>query len=83
MTRVTITMPEDTRRAVEQAARRSGKSFSATAVEIIEKHLAEEPKVSPFEKLIGGWSDPNFPSAADMDDALKETWADAIARDRG
>jgi metal-responsive CopG/Arc/MetJ family transcriptional regulator len=72
MKRVTITMPEDTCRAVEQAARRSGKSFSATAVEIIERQLAEEPKVSPFEKLIGAISDSRLPPARDKEEALKE-----------
>ena len=77
MTRVTITMPEETRRAVEQAARRSGKSFSATAVEIIEKHLAEEPWVSPFEKLIGAINDPELPPARDMEEVLKEIWSSA------
>lgn len=83
MTRVTITMPEDTRRRVERAAQQEGKSFSAKATELIEETLAAKSEVSPFEKLIGAWSDPNFPPAAEMEEVLKEHWADAIARDRG
>lgn len=75
-------MPEDTRRKVERAAKRKGKSFSATATELIEKQLATEPKVSPFEALIGAISDPNLPNGADMEEALKEIVANA-ARDRG
>ena len=82
MKRVTITMPEDTCRAVERAARKSGKSFSATAVEIIEKHLAAEPKVSPFEKLIGAGDALPF-AAADLEEELARTWADYIRRDSG
>lgn len=83
MKRVTITMPEDTCRKVERAARRQGKSFSATATELIERQLAEERKVSPFEALIGVVSDPRLPQGADIDTAIKESWADAVARDRG
>jgi metal-responsive CopG/Arc/MetJ family transcriptional regulator len=82
MKRVTITMPEETCRAVEHAARREGKSFSATAAELIEKQLAEQRKASPFAALIGQISDPNLPDAIDMEEALKEIWADAANRDR-
>lgn len=81
MSRVTITMPEDTRRKVERAAYRQGKSFSATATELIEKQLAEDPGVSPFEALIGAIDDPNL-QAADMDDVLRGLAADADDRDR-
>ena len=74
-------MPEHTRREVERAAKRQGKSFSATVTDLVEKQLASEPKVSPFEALIGAISDPRL-QAADMDDVLRESWADAIERDR-
>ena len=78
MVRVTITMPEDTRRAVEHAARRTGKSFSATAAELIEKQLAQRRKESPFLALVG-IVDKELPySAADIDEELARSWADAI-----
>ena len=69
-------MPEDTRREVERAARRTGKSFSATATELIEKQLAKEPVVSPFEGLIASINDPNL-QAADMNEVLRGLAADA------
>jgi hypothetical protein len=74
-------MPEDTRRKVERAAHRKGKSFSATATELIEKQLAEDPGVSPFEALIGAIDDSNL-QAADMDDVLRGLAADADDRNR-
>lgn len=78
MVRVTITMPEDTRQAVERAALRAGKSFSATAAELIEKQLAEQRKTSPFLALIG-IADKELPySSADIDEELEKSWADAI-----
>lgn len=82
MKRVTITMPEDTCWAIEQVAIRTGQSFSATTVEIIEKQLASEPKVSPFEALIRGGQELSF-SAADIDEELARTYADDIRRDSG
>lgn len=75
-------MPEDTCLAIEQAARRSGKSFSATAVEIIEKQLSAEPRVSPFEKLIGSCDSLSF-VAAEVEEVLERTYADFIRRDSG
>jgi len=83
MRRVTITTPEETRRAVERAARREGKSFSQTEAELIEKQLSEERKKSPFLALIG-IADKELPyTAADIDEELAKTWADAICEGWG
>lgn len=83
MKRTTITLPEETVKAVERAARKRRKSVSATIRELIENQLEAEQAVSPFEAMIGIVSDPNLPHGADIEEALKESWADAIARDRG
>lgn len=83
MKRTTITWPEDTVRAVERAARKRRKSISATVRELVEKQLAEENKVSPFEALIGVADKPLSFSAADLEEELSKTWADAIDADRG
>ena len=83
MKRTTITWPEDTVRAVERAARKRRKSISATVRELVEKQLAEENKVSPFEALAGMFNDPNLVQGSDLEDFLKENWASAIDRDRG
>ena len=81
MTRVTITMPEATRLKVERAAKREGKSFSATATELIERQLDGRPDVSPFEALIGAINEPRL-QASDMDDVLKELVRDDTSRRR-
>ena len=83
MRRTTITWPEEIALAVERVAQRRQISVSAAVRELVEKQLAEERKVSPFESLIGLIDDPNFPQAADLDVELAKTWADAIANDRG
>ncbi len=72
-------MPEDTRRKVLREAKREGKSFSATATELIEKQLGEHGGPSPFEALIGAISDPRL-QACEMDEVLKERAADGADR---
>lgn len=83
MKRVTITMPDDTRRRVQRAAEREGKSFSAKATELIEERLAAQSHASPFEAIIGIASKKLPYTAADIDQELERTYADAIRKDSG
>ena len=82
MRRVTITMPEDTCRAIQLVAQRCGQSFSATVVEMIERQLARETAVSPFEALIAVGGELSF-SASAIDEELARTYAADIRRDSG
>jgi hypothetical protein len=76
-------MTESTRRAVERAAYRSGKSFSATAAELIERQLAQERENNPIMALVGVANKKLPYSAADIDDELAKSWAEDIRRDSG
>lgn len=83
MKRTTITLPEETVAAVEHAARRRGQSVSATIRQLIEKQLAAERAISPFEAMIGIVSKDLPYRAAAMEKELQKSWADAIEADRG
>jgi metal-responsive CopG/Arc/MetJ family transcriptional regulator len=83
MKRTTISWPDDIAEEVERAARRRRKSVSATVREIVEGHLAEERKVSPFAGLIGVASKELPYSADQIDEELEKTYADFIRSDSG
>lgn len=82
MKRTTITLPEETIEAVERAARKRRKSVSATIRELLEKQLEAERAVSPFESMIGLVSKDLPYRAAEMEEELAKSWAEAVEADR-
>jgi len=74
--RLTITMADTTRDAVRKVSRRHRKSVSSTVAELVTQQIAKPRAVSQFAALIGAIDDPRLPNGIDMEDALKELWAD-------
>lgn len=83
MKRTTISLPEDLAALLEREAERRGTSVSAVIRESVREALlgrSDRPREIPWAGIL---DDPEMPHGADVDEALKESWADAIDRDRG
>ena len=80
MTRITISLPDETALLVRQEAGRRGTSVSAVI------------RDSVFQALVGSGrrelalaaicDEPDLPAGAELEDALDETWADDLDRRR-
>lgn len=82
MHRTTITLPESLAELVQREARRRGASVSGLIRTLVEEALvgtAEAPRAIPWAAL---FDDPGMVSASRIDEALAETWADDLDRDR-
>jgi hypothetical protein len=83
MRRTTITLPDELAELLSSEARRLQTSVSEVVRRFIEEGLvgsAEKPRQIPWAGL---FSDPNMIPAERLDEALAQTWADDIDRDRG
>jgi len=83
MRRTTITLPDDLREAVELEARRRGASVSGLIRDLVTAGLPEAPDKMREVPFAGLFSDPGMVSGQRVEEALDETWADGIDRDRG
>lgn len=82
MRRTTITLPEDLCEAVELEARRRGESVSSLIRELVASGLPGAPHKVREIPFAGLFSDPGMVSGAALDEALAESWADDVDRDR-
>ncbi|MGK2965045.1 MAG: CopG family transcriptional regulator [Tepidiformaceae bacterium] len=82
MNRVTITIPEELEWEVARDARRRGTSVSAVIRELLKERYAPPPDGKRVIPWAGIGDSGKGPHAAELDEFLKETWADAIDRDR-
>lgn len=83
MTKATITLPDDLAARVRDEAERRRTSFSAVIRELVTKAFGkakERPREIPFANI---FDDPTMVPAERIDEALAESWPDAIDRDRG
>jgi Arc/MetJ-type ribon-helix-helix transcriptional regulator len=81
MKRTTISLPDDVSAALEREAHRQRRSRSDIAREALRQHLRVEAggrRELPFAAV--GHSE-NARPAVDLEDELRETWADDIERD--
>lgn len=83
MRRRTITLPDDLAELLGSEAQRRQTSVSEVVRRFIKESLvgsAEKPRQIPWAGL---FNDPDMAPAERLDEALSQTWADDIDRDRG
>lgn len=83
MTRTTITLPNDVGAFLKDEARRRGTSVSELVRSLIVKGLvgaSDRPREIPWAGIV---DDLTLTPAERLDEALAESWAHDIARDRG
>jgi ribbon-helix-helix CopG family protein len=82
MKRTTISLPDDLAGCVEREAARRRTSVSEVVRTALVDHLGlNKPREMPFIGIFDG--DGEYPQAADLEDWLRDHWADDIARDSG
>ena len=83
MARITISLPDHLNALLKDEARRRGVSVSEVVRDLVTEGLLgfeDKPREIPWAGII---DDPNMPQAADLEEYLAQTWADAIQGDRG
>jgi Arc/MetJ-type ribon-helix-helix transcriptional regulator len=83
MKRTTISLPEDLSELLDDEARRRRTSVSAVVRQLITEGLVgstERPREIPWAGIL---DDPEAPPASELEEFLKQEWADDIGRDRG
>jgi predicted transcriptional regulator len=71
MDKTTLYLPNELRRALKDAARRSGRAQADLVREALQQYLAKQPR--PWPKSIGAGSDGRI-SAQDSEDWIREHW---------
>ena len=80
MDKTTLYLPDELRRALRDAARRSGRAQADLVREALQRYLAEQPR--PWPKSIGAASVGRV-SARDSEDWIRKHWAEHLSDRKG